>query len=77
VNLTDGLAEHAAISDDNAPVGKRTLRQDKVFVAVPANDSLELIETVTCADDGETVIEVDNGCRPWQSAFPRHDARGK
>src|ERR1700741_5144206 len=56
VEFADGLAEHVAIGDDDAAESERAVGEDEVFVAVPANDALKLIEPRAHADDGETVV---------------------
>ena len=61
VEFADGLAEHVAIGDDDAAESERAVGEDEVFVAVPANDALKLIEPRAHADDGETVVAMNHG----------------
>ena len=62
VEFADGFAENVAIGDDDAAESERALGEDKVFVLLLANDARKLIEPRTQADDGETVVTM-NQCR--------------
>ncbi len=51
VEFADGLAKHVAIGDDDAAEGKRALGEDKVFVAVLADNARKMIEPRAHTDD--------------------------
>src|SRR5271166_5059966 len=53
--------ECVAIGDDDAAESERAVGEDEVFVAVPANDALKLIEPRAHADDGEPVVAMHHG----------------
>ena len=61
IEFADGFTERIAIRYDHAAIGDVALLQEKILIAPPSHDPLELLEAHACADDRETVVHVNDG----------------
>src|SRR4029434_7359069 len=61
IEFGDGFAERIAIRYDHAAIGDVALLQEKILIAPPSHDPLELLQPRACADHRETVVQVNDG----------------
>ena len=61
IEFANGFAERIAIRYDHAARGNVALLQEKILIASPSHDPLELLQPRACADDRETIVHANNG----------------